>query len=78
MQPFEETCKGRLSLLALKVLADSKGVVWMYGESVILLKHISCAPRKGDSLFHTRPSKTYLLVYLMEFHAPMLIFRLAI
>ncbi|KAG2158681.1 uncharacterized protein EDB93DRAFT_1119760 [Suillus bovinus] len=30
MQPFEETCKGRLSLLALKVLADSKGVVWMY------------------------------------------------
>lgn len=30
MQPFEEKCKGRLSLLALKVLADSKGVVWMY------------------------------------------------
>ncbi|KAG1899024.1 uncharacterized protein F5891DRAFT_1041131 [Suillus fuscotomentosus] len=30
MQPFEEKCKGRLSPLALKVLADSKGVVWMY------------------------------------------------
>jgi hypothetical protein len=30
MQPFEEKCKGRLSLLALKVLADPKGVVWMY------------------------------------------------
>ncbi|KAG1838979.1 hypothetical protein F4604DRAFT_1995533 [Suillus subluteus] len=30
MQPFEEKCKGRLSLLALKVLADSKGDVWMY------------------------------------------------
>lgn len=30
MQPFEEKCKGRLSLLALKVLADSKGVIWMY------------------------------------------------
>lgn len=30
MQPFEEKYKGRLSLLALKVLADSKGIVWMY------------------------------------------------
>ncbi|KAG2136878.1 hypothetical protein BD769DRAFT_1438979 [Suillus cothurnatus] len=30
MQPFEEKCKGRLSLLALQVLADSKGIVWMY------------------------------------------------
>lgn len=38
MQPFEEMCKGRLSPLALKVLADSQGVVWMYGEFVMLLK----------------------------------------
>ncbi|KAG1738268.1 hypothetical protein EDB19DRAFT_2039714 [Suillus lakei] len=30
MQPFEEKCKGRLSRLALNVLADSKGIVWMY------------------------------------------------
>ncbi|KAG1726864.1 uncharacterized protein EDB91DRAFT_1254107 [Suillus paluster] len=30
MQPFEENCKGRLSRLALNVLADAKGVVWMY------------------------------------------------
>ncbi|KAG0700210.1 hypothetical protein DFH29DRAFT_643990 [Suillus ampliporus] len=30
MQPFEEKCKGRLSRLALNVLADAKGVVWMY------------------------------------------------
>jgi len=43
MQPFEEKCKGRLSLLALQVLADSKGIVWMYGEFVMLLKHIVIA-----------------------------------
>ncbi|KAG2127213.1 hypothetical protein DEU56DRAFT_903269 [Suillus clintonianus] len=30
MQPFEERCKGRLSRLALSVLGDSEGVVWMY------------------------------------------------
>ncbi|KAG2136883.1 hypothetical protein BD769DRAFT_1638325 [Suillus cothurnatus] len=30
MQPFEEKCNGRLSLLASKVLADSRGIVWMY------------------------------------------------
>jgi hypothetical protein len=32
MQPFEGKCKGRLSRLALNVIADENGVVWMYGE----------------------------------------------
>ena len=41
MQPFEETCKGKLSQLALNVLADAKGVVWLYGELVMLLEYLS-------------------------------------
>ncbi|KAG2085067.1 hypothetical protein BD769DRAFT_1397420 [Suillus cothurnatus] len=38
MQPFEEKCNGRLSLLASKVLADSRGIVWMY----VLRESVSC------------------------------------
>jgi hypothetical protein len=38
VRPFEGECNGRLSLLASKVLADSRGIVWMYGEFAMLSK----------------------------------------
>jgi hypothetical protein len=71
MQPFEEKCKGRLSLLALQVLGDPKGVVWMYGESIKVLKRISCACLVRETLFCICPSETYLLMYLMNFRLSM-------
>jgi hypothetical protein len=37
MRPFEGTCEGRLSRLALNVLGDEKGNVWMYGEFAMLI-----------------------------------------
>jgi hypothetical protein len=69
MQPFEEKCNGRLSLLASKVLADSRGIVWMYGEFAMLSKKMYwlCLSLKGELPF--------LQLYLMEVHAHMLIIR---
>jgi len=61
MQPFEETCKGKLSQLALAVLADEKGVVWMYGEFVTGASEsgfVLCAPLPGE--FHAPCSSSYL------------------
>ncbi|KAG2117625.1 hypothetical protein BD769DRAFT_1390759 [Suillus cothurnatus] len=52
--PFEEKCKGRLSLLASQVLADLKGIVWMYEptpseDTVSIRAHRLCIVRQYDA-----------------------------